>query len=128
MAQSECPRARPSSTMRARATRPSRAVSFAPGVEARRRRRQRSRSLPLRAAGRKEAVQLSERRSRRGLAWMALAQLFFALMNVCTRLGSAHLPWSEIAAARFVIGALIAVGLATAQGHSLRVTGRAGTW
>jgi drug/metabolite transporter (DMT)-like permease len=73
-------------------------------------------------------VQLSERRSGLGLAWMVLAQLFFALMNVCTRLGSAHLPWSEIAAARFVIGALIALALARAQRHSLRVTDRAGTW
>jgi drug/metabolite transporter (DMT)-like permease len=49
-------------------------------------------------------------------------------MNVCTRLGAAHLPWAEIAAARFFIGAVVAVGLATAQGTSLRVTDRPGTW
>jgi drug/metabolite transporter (DMT)-like permease len=59
---------------------------------------------------------------------MVLAQFFFAGMNLCTRLGSTDLPWSEIAAARFVIGALIALAVATAQGHSLRVTDRAGTW
>lgn len=65
---------------------------------------------------------------RSGLGWMVLAQLCFAGMNVCTRLGAAHLPWSEIAAARFLIGGLVAVGLATARGVSLRVTDRPGTW
>ena len=59
---------------------------------------------------------------------MVLAQFCFAGMNVCTRLGAAHLPWSEIAAARFLIGALIAVTLAAARGVSLRVTDRPGTW
>ena len=33
-------------------------------------------------------------------------------MNVCTRLGSRHLPWPEIAAVRFLVGALLAAGLA----------------
>jgi len=64
----------------------------------------------------------------RGLAWMGVAQLCFAGMNVCTRLGAAHLPWAEIAAARFLIGALVALGLAAARGVSLRVTDRPGTW
>jgi drug/metabolite transporter (DMT)-like permease len=59
---------------------------------------------------------------------MVLAQFCFAGMNVCTRLGAAHLPWPEIAAARFLIGALIAVTLAAARGASLRVTDRPGTW
>lgn len=59
---------------------------------------------------------------------MVLAQLCFAGMNVCTRLGAAHLPWAEIAAARFLIGAAIAVALAAARGSSLRVTDRPGTW
>ena len=36
-----------------------------------------------------------------GLGWMVIAQLCFAAMNVFTRLGSRHLPWPEIAAARF---------------------------
>ena len=66
--------------------------------------------------------------ARRGLGWMVVAQLCFAGMNVCTRLGAAHLPWAEIAAARFLIGALIAVGIATVRGSSLRVTDRPGTW
>jgi drug/metabolite transporter (DMT)-like permease len=59
---------------------------------------------------------------------MVLAQFCFAGMNVCTRLGAAHLPWAEIAAARFLIGAIIAVTLAAARGVSLRVTDRPGTW
>jgi drug/metabolite transporter (DMT)-like permease len=63
-----------------------------------------------------------------GLGWMVLAQLCFATMNVFTRLGSRHLPWAEIAAARFLIGALIAVGLAAARGASLAVTDQRGTW
>jgi drug/metabolite transporter (DMT)-like permease len=59
---------------------------------------------------------------------MVLAQLCFAAMNVFTRLGSRHLPWPEIAAARFLVSALIAVGLAAARGKSLAVTDRGGTW
>jgi drug/metabolite transporter (DMT)-like permease len=59
---------------------------------------------------------------------MLLAQLCFAGMNVFTRLGAAHLPWQEIAAARFLVGALIAIALAVARGVSLRVTDRPGTW
>jgi drug/metabolite transporter (DMT)-like permease len=63
-----------------------------------------------------------------GLGWMIVAQVCFAAMNVFTRLGASHLPWPEIAAARFLIGAMIAVGLAAARGVSLRVTDRRGTW
>jgi drug/metabolite transporter (DMT)-like permease len=59
---------------------------------------------------------------------MVLAQLCFAAMNVFTRLGSRHLPWPEIAAARFLLGAAIAVGLAATRGASLRITDRRGTW
>ena len=63
-----------------------------------------------------------------GLGWMVLAQLCFAAMNIFTRLGSRYLPWPEIAAALFLVGALIAVGLAAARGKSLAVTDRPGTW
>jgi drug/metabolite transporter (DMT)-like permease len=59
---------------------------------------------------------------------MVLAQLFFAGMNVFTRLGARQLPWSEIAATRFLIGALIAIGLARYRGSSLRITDRPNTW
>lgn len=63
----------------------------------------------------------------RGLGWMVLAQLCFAVMNVSTRLGSAEMPWPEIAAARFLIGAVIAVALGLIRGSSLRATDRVGT-
>jgi drug/metabolite transporter (DMT)-like permease len=59
---------------------------------------------------------------------MALAQLFFAGMNVCTRLGARDLPWSEIAAVRFLIGALIALAIAWVRGSSLRISDRPSTW
>jgi drug/metabolite transporter (DMT)-like permease len=59
---------------------------------------------------------------------MVLAQVFFAGMNVCTRLGARDLPWSEIAAGRFFIGALIALAIAWYRGSSLRITDRPNTW
>ena len=59
---------------------------------------------------------------------MVLAQVFFAAMNVCTRLGARELPWSEIAAARFLVGVLIALGLAQYRNSSLRITDRPNTW
>ena len=63
-----------------------------------------------------------------GVAWMLLAQLFFAGMNVCTRLAGRHLPWAEVGAARFLVGALMAGALAVHQGASLRITDRRSTW
>ena len=64
----------------------------------------------------------------RALAWMFLAQLFFAGMNLCTRLGARDLPWAEVGAARFLVGALMAAALALYQGTSLRITDRRSTW
>ncbi len=63
-----------------------------------------------------------------GLGWMILAQLCFAGMNVCTRLGAAQLFWAEIGAARFLIGALLALAFAAARGIPLRITDRPGAW
>jgi drug/metabolite transporter (DMT)-like permease len=65
---------------------------------------------------------------RSGLGWMVLAQFFFAGMNVFTRLSARHLPWSEIAAARFLLGAAMALGISWYRGSSLRITDRRGTW
>jgi drug/metabolite transporter (DMT)-like permease len=64
----------------------------------------------------------------RGLGWMVVAQACFAWMNVCTRVGTRYVPWAEIAAVRFLVGALLAVVLAALTRRSLRVTDRAGTW
>jgi drug/metabolite transporter (DMT)-like permease len=63
-----------------------------------------------------------------GLAWMVLAQLLFAAMNICTRLGSARLPWPEVASARFLIGALLAAGVAAGRGTSLQIIDQPGAW
>lgn len=68
------------------------------------------------------------RLSRYGLGWMVLAQVFFAAMNVCTRAGARELPWSEIAAARFLVGVLIALGVARYRDSPLRITDRPNTW
>jgi drug/metabolite transporter (DMT)-like permease len=62
------------------------------------------------------------------LGWMVLAQAFFAGMNVCTRLGARDLPWAEVGAARFLVGALMAGALGSYRGASLRITDRASTW
>jgi S-adenosylmethionine uptake transporter len=59
---------------------------------------------------------------------MVLAQLFFAGMNISTRLGARALPWSEVAAARFLVGAAIALGVAWYRGSSLRIIDRPNTW
>jgi drug/metabolite transporter (DMT)-like permease len=49
-------------------------------------------------------------------------------MRVATRAGAGDLPWAEIAAARFMGGAVVAVIAARAQGVSLRVTDRKNAW
>ena len=59
---------------------------------------------------------------------MLLAQVCFAGMNVCTRLGARDLPWAEVGAARFLVGALMAGALGLYQGTSLRITDRRSTW
>jgi drug/metabolite transporter (DMT)-like permease len=59
---------------------------------------------------------------------MGVAQVFFAGMNVCTRMGARDLAWSEIAAARFLLGAVIALAVAGYRGSSLRIGDRPRTW
>jgi drug/metabolite transporter (DMT)-like permease len=59
---------------------------------------------------------------------MGAAQVFFAGMNVCTRMGARDLAWSEIAAARFLLGAVIALAVAGYRGSSLRISDRSRTW
>ena len=71
-----------------------------------------------------ERVTCVPRPSCAGLGWMILAQLCFAAMNVChppRRRATSPGPRSP---RRFLIGALIAVGLASSRGVSLRVTDR----
>jgi drug/metabolite transporter (DMT)-like permease len=59
---------------------------------------------------------------------MLLAQVFFAGMNACTRLAGRDLPWAEVGAARFLVGALMAGALGWHQGSSLRITDRSSAW
>jgi len=63
-----------------------------------------------------------------GLAWMALAQVFFAGMNICTRLGARSVNWTEVAAARFLVGGIMAAGLGWVRGSSLRVSDQPAAW
>ena len=62
------------------------------------------------------------------IGWMLLAQVFFAGMNVCTRLGGQDLPWAEVGAVRFLVGALMAGALAWYQGVSLGITDQGSAW
>jgi drug/metabolite transporter (DMT)-like permease len=59
---------------------------------------------------------------------MILAQLFFAGMNVFTRLSARYLPWSEVAAGRFLVGAAMALAISWYRGSSLRIIDRRGSW
>lgn len=63
-----------------------------------------------------------------GLGWMLVAQLCFAVMNVSARLAGSDMPWPQVAAARFLIGVLLAVGVARARGVSLRITDQKASW
>ena len=59
---------------------------------------------------------------------MAVAQLFFAGMNICTRLGARNLSWAEVASARFLVGGIMAAGLGWFRGSSLRVGDQPAAW
>jgi drug/metabolite transporter (DMT)-like permease len=59
---------------------------------------------------------------------MIVSQLMFTAMNIFSRLGGRDLPWSQVAGARFLFGALVTVLVARAKGSSLRVTDRGNTW
>lgn len=59
---------------------------------------------------------------------MVLSQLMFTAMNICSRLGGRGLPWSEVAGARFLVGALVTLLIARARGSSLKIADRKNTW
>ena len=62
------------------------------------------------------------------LLWMAVAQLLFAMMAIAARFGGRNLPWQEVAATRFAVGALTVYAVARARGQSLRITRRRDAW
>lgn len=65
---------------------------------------------------------------RSGVFWLLLSEMAYAVMRVSTRAGAADLPWAEIAAARFLGGAIVAVISARARGASLRVGDQKNAW
>jgi drug/metabolite transporter (DMT)-like permease len=52
---------------------------------------------------------------------MVLAQFLFALMGIGARIGGRGVPWPEVGAARFFMGALTAYAVARLRGRSLRI-------
>jgi len=64
----------------------------------------------------------------RGVAWLLVSEACYSVMRIATRAGSGDLHWAEIAAARFLGGALVAIVAARAQGVSLRVNDTKNAW
>jgi len=56
------------------------------------------------------------------------ATTMFALMSLCVRIAARHVPWSEVAAARAGVGAVVTFGVAWASGSTLRVRNRPAVW
>jgi drug/metabolite transporter (DMT)-like permease len=71
---------------------------------------------------------VSRREPARALAWMALAQLLFAVMGIGARIGGRDVPWQEVAATRFTVGAVTAYVVARLRGQSLRLTHLRAAW
>lgn len=64
----------------------------------------------------------------RAIAWMLVASLMFSIMTVSARLGSAHLPWSEVAFARCLVGLIVALSVARVRRDPLKLTNSKGAW
>ncbi len=64
----------------------------------------------------------------RGVAWLLVSEFCYAVMRISTRAGAGELHWAEIAAARFLGGAVVAIVAARAQGVSLRVRDSKNAW
>jgi drug/metabolite transporter (DMT)-like permease len=52
---------------------------------------------------------------------MLIAQLLFAFMGVGARIGARSVPWQEVCASRFLVGALCAYAIGRARGQPLRI-------
>src|SRR5579863_3290855 len=64
----------------------------------------------------------------RAAAWMLAAQMLFAFMVSAARVGGRGVPWQEVCAARFTVGALTAYLAARIRGKSLRITNVGAAW
>ena len=75
------------------------------------------------SAGNMNEASLPARRAPLAAAlWMTLAQLAFAGMAIGARVGGTGVPWQEVCASRFLVGALTAYAVARSLGVSLRIT------
>lgn len=63
-----------------------------------------------------------------GVLWILTAEVLFAFMRLATRVNATALPWTALAATRFLGGALIVFGIARATGATLRIRDRRSTW
>jgi len=59
---------------------------------------------------------------------MITAQLLFAAMAVGARISGRGVPWQEVCASRFFVGALTAYAVARARGQSLRIANLRDAW
>jgi drug/metabolite transporter (DMT)-like permease len=64
------------------------------------------------------------------VAWLLLSEACYAVMRVTTRMSAAvsDLSWAEVAAFRFLVGALVPVVIARLRGTSLRVRDGRNAW
>jgi len=67
---------------------------------------------------------------RNAVLWLLAAEACYAVMRVSTRASAAasELPWAEIAAFRFLVGALVPLTFALVQRAPLRVTDSRNAW
>lgn len=63
-----------------------------------------------------------------GILWILTAEVLFAFMRLATRVNANALPWTALAATRFLGGAVIVFGVARATSASLRIRDRRSTW
>lgn len=63
-----------------------------------------------------------------GLLWMLGATTLFAFMTLCVRVAARHVPWSEVAAARALVGVLVTWAVARVAGSSLALRNRRAVW
>ena len=63
-----------------------------------------------------------------GLAWMAIASGFFSLMTILARVSAPHASWALVASVRAWVGVAVALLVARAAGHALRVSNGRVAW
>src|SRR5262245_790511 len=84
----------------------------------------------LLAFARRESLRGMSRSFRAAVLWLMAAEFCYALMRVCARATAtvSELPWAEIAAFRFLGGALVPLAFALARREPLHVTDSRNAW